>query len=120
MSEARELTRYERTAILRLVLKMCANYGNGGCLVLNSQCYMLNKRWTGSYCKYFVKAVLPLDRVLEASLAGINNTCFFAACAICEKLFLPAGRQIYCSAECALKVQRKQQREYMRKKRSNC
>jgi len=70
-TDSRELTRRERTAIRRLVTGICANYDpEYGCLPLDCECYMLTKWWTGAYCKYFQTAVLPLDTVLEADLAG--------------------------------------------------
>lgn len=60
--DARELTRAERVSIRRLVKKWCANFDpEYGCLPLDCECYMLNKWWTGSYCRYFREAVLPLD-----------------------------------------------------------
>ena len=67
----RELTRDERKTIRRLVTGMCANYDSDyGCLPLDCPCYMLGKWWTGSLCRYFRAAVLPLAPVLEASLTG--------------------------------------------------
>ena len=33
---------------------------------LDSDCYMLGKCWTGSYCRYFRESVLPLAPALEA------------------------------------------------------
>ena len=90
----RELTRTEKAAIRRLVSKWCANYDRDcGCLPLDCECYMFGKCWTGAYCRYFREAVLPLDPVA------------------------PDGRQTYCSAACAKAAHRRQQREYMRKKR---
>jgi len=116
-TEPRELTRSERAAIKKLVTEMCANYGRAyGCLLLKSECYMLCKWWSGSYCKYFVSAVLPLEAVLEASLLGYG-TPKHESCAICNKPFVPDGRQAYCGASCANSARQKRQREYMRKRR---
>ena len=68
---ARELTREEKAKIRKLVTKWCANYDKEcGCLPLDCECYMLGKCWTGSYCRYFREAVLPLDSVLEAALTA--------------------------------------------------
>ena len=68
---ARELTRNEKKKIRSLVTGMCANYDEetGLCLPLDTSCYMLTKCWTGAYCRYFEKAVLPLNPALEAALA---------------------------------------------------
>lgn len=116
--EARELTRHERTAIRKLVVDMCANYDKEyGCLPLDCPCYMLNKWWTGSYCKYFREAVLPLDPMLEASLLG-REAPQQDICAICNNPFIPDGKQAYCSAACSNIARRKRQRGYMQKKRA--
>ena len=118
MSESRELTRTERAAIRKLVVSQCANYDHEyGCLPLDyGRCYMLDKWWTGSNCKYFQNAVLPLNPVLEATLLGGGDT-ELRACAFCGEQFRPKGKQAYCSDACADKARRKRNREHMRKKR---
>lgn len=119
-TDPRELTRRERAAIRRLVVGMCANYDpEYGCLPLDCPCYMLNKWWTGAYCKYFQTAVLPLDPVLGATLTG-RKAPELDTCAICGKPFIPEGKQAYCSPACADTARRKRQREYMRKRRADC
>lgn len=114
----RELTRTEKTAIRRLVSKWCANYDRDcGCLPLDCECYMFGKCWTGAYCRYFREAVLPLDPALEAALLAEGPRPDFKACPVCGRAVAPDGRQTYCSAACAKAAHRRQQREYMRKKR---
>ena len=58
--------------IRKLVTELCANYDSQDkiCLPLDSPCYMLNKWWTGAYCRYFEKAVLPVDAALESAITG--------------------------------------------------
>lgn len=117
--DPRELTREERTAIRKLVVSMCANYDHEyGCLPLDCTCYMLGKWWTGSYCKYFRAAVLPLDPVLEALLTG--GTVETRPCAGCGQPFPASGKKAYCSAACEKNALRRQKRDYMRKKRAEC
>lgn len=114
----RELTRTEKAAIRRLVSKWCANYDRDcGCLPLDCECYMFGKCWTGAYCRYFREAVLPLDPALEAALLAEGPRPNFKACPVCGRAVAPDGRQTYCSAACAKAAHRRQQREYMRKKR---
>ena len=99
MRKIRELTAIERREIRRLV-RGCANYDREyGCLPLDCGCYMLGKWWTGSLCRYFERAVLPLNSVLERALKGEipKDT---KPCAICRKLFPVAGRRVYCSERC--------------------
>ena len=116
-AEPRELTRPERTSIKKLVTDMCANFDREyGCLPLDCACYMLNKWWIGSYCKYFQNAVLPLAPMLEASLLG-REAPVQDVCAICNKPFIPDGKQSYCSAVCKVEGNRRKSRERMRKKR---
>ena len=101
---SRELTRKEKTAIRSLVVTWCANYDREyGCLPLDSDCYMLGKCWTGSYCRYFRESVLPLDPALEASLMSEGPRPDFKICPVCGGPVPPDRRQAYCSAP----VQRK-------------
>ena len=117
MSAERELTRNEKTAIRKLVTGLCANYDKEyGCLPLECECYMLGKCWTGAYCKYFENAVLPNDPALAVSLSGGGSR----PCGFCGVPFSAQGKQAYCSAVCAGKGQRRQQRDFMRKKRLDC
>ena len=116
--DARELTRDEKKKIRSLVTGMCANYDRDcGCLPLDCECYMFGKCWTGAYCRYFREAVLPLDPALEVALLAEGPRPDFKACPVCGRAVAPDGRQTYCSAACAKAAHRRQQREYMRKKR---
>ena len=80
----RELTRQEKAAIRSLVVKWCANYDREyGCLPLECECYMFGKCWTGSFCRYFREAVLPLDPALEAALLTEGPRPDFKLCPEC-------------------------------------
>ena len=92
-------------------------YRDCGCLPLDCECYMFGKCWTGAYCRYFREAVLPLDPALEVALLAEGPRPDFKACPVCGRAVAPDGRQTYCSAACAKAAHRRQQREYMRKKR---
>ena len=78
---------------------------------------MLHKYWTGTYCRYFRNAVLPLDPVLEIALADKGMAPELCAYAVCGKAFLPEGRQAYCSEDCKAEGNRRKSRERMRKMR---
>ena len=116
----REFTRDERRAIRKLVTSLCANYDGPDelCLPLDCPCYMLNKWWTGGFCRYFEAAVLPLDPALETTVTGGGAVPSTRLCAVCRNPFLPEGKQTYCSTVCAEIARRKRQREYMRKRRA--
>lgn len=119
--DARELTRAERAAIRRLVKRWCANYDpEYGCLPLDCECYMLNKWWTGAYCRYFREAVLPLAPELARALSGPGHKAELRACAVCGRLFPRQGKRAFCSDACKEVAKRKRQREYMRRQRTAC
>lgn len=119
--ELRELTRRERAAIRSLVVKWCANYDRDyGCLPLDCGCYMLDKCWTGTYCRYFREAVLPLDPGLEAALNAPIPAPALRVCPVCGRSFLPKRQQRYCSPVCMAEANRRKTRERMRRKRRGC
>ena len=115
IGEQRELTREERRAIRKLVFSECAKYDKDlGCLPLDyGRCLMLDKCWTGVYCKYFKESVLPLDPALEAMLAGGGLK--MLPCAVCGDLFVERTNKQYCGAACAAKAHRRQKRDSIRK-----
>lgn len=113
---SRELTRAERTAIRKLVNRWCANYDHEyGCLILDGPCYMLGKWWSGAYCKYFERALLPLDLKLEAALSNISPA--VRHCVICgQSVYATGNRTLYCK-NCAKAARRKRQRNYQQQYR---
>ena len=79
---------------------------------------MLDKWWTGAYCRYFVAAVLPTEPLLQAALFNEQPE-NVRACAICGLDFIPDGKEVYCSAGCQDEGNRRKSRERMRKMRQN-
>ena len=121
----REYTREEFNAISSLVSGMCANYDKtyNGCMLLGGRCYMLNKCYTGSCCKYFRRAVLPLDPTLERQIGEntvqqvINdeNKGITKYCEVCGLPFTPIiGEEKYCSIRCRRAANIIKSREYKR------
>ncbi|WP_283592131.1 cysteine-rich VLP domain-containing protein [Clostridium butanoliproducens] len=120
ITDPRELTRRERAAIRRLVTGMCANYDpEYGCLPLDCGCYMLDKCWTGAYCKYFQTAMLPLDPVLEADLTGNHAVLSRKTCPVCGTAYLPVTSRAYCSEACRSKGKREADRRRQQRHRRN-
>ena len=117
----RELNRSERAAIRKLVTELCATYDSQDkiCLPLDSSCYMLNKWWTGAYCRYFEKAVLPVDAALESAITGEDTSMRQKICPVCGKAYLPTTSQAYCSDACRIYARRKSERERKRRQRQN-
>jgi len=119
----REFTCGEFSAVKSLVTAMCANYDKkyDECVVLNGRCYMLGKQYTGSFCKYFKQAVLPLDPVLERQLEGVPERTpadgreggTYRHCETCGLPFLPVvGNEKCCSLKCARARRIIKSREY--------
>ena len=123
----REFTRNEYRAIKSLVTEMCANYDKtyNECMISDKRCYMLNTCYTGSYCKYFRKAVLPLDPILEhqinnnsvQSFPDNHNNGEYKHCEACGLPFSPIiGNEKYCTVRCKKAGDMIKKRESKRKK----
>ena len=115
----RELTRQERAAIRRLVTDLCANFDNQEklCLPLDCPCYMLHKWWTGSFCRYFREAVLPVDPALESAITGEDTSLKQKTCPVCGRAYFPTTSQAYCSDSCRTFARQKSERERKRRSR---
>ena len=123
MKRLSELSCYERKAVRRLIIRLCANYDaeNGACLPRDRPCYMLSKN-DGEICGYFKNAVLPDEPALEAMLTTVPQLKDERLCAICGKAFLGKGRR-YCSGRCVETARRrgnaKRLRRYRIRRRGN-
>jgi predicted nucleic acid-binding Zn ribbon protein len=118
----RELTCSEKSTIKKLVKELCANYNHEyGCLLLNGNCYMMyGVGYTNTgMCKYFRESVLPTNPMLEAVLTG-GSIVETHHCIMCDGVFPANGKKVYCSDVCAAEKKKRQQREYIRKRRSKC
>jgi hypothetical protein len=120
-----ELTKAERAQIRELVYQ-CANYDRPDriCLLADSMCITLDCMRditrTAAMCKYFRRAVLPLNPVLEARLTHSepSNPLEKRVCALCRKEFLPKNnRQQYCSEKCKRQGKKNHDREWRKQQR---
>ncbi len=118
---SRELTRAQRRDIRKLVEVECANFDHEhGCLPLDyGGCYMLDKWWTGAYCRYFINAVLPLNPVLEAALTGKDRFASEKTCPVCGAAYFPKTSQAYCSDACRTIGRRRSNRINQQNRRKN-
>ena len=116
----RELTPSEISRVNKLVRKECCNHENGNCILLDNgdehTCPQLISRHL--LCRWFEKAVLPLDQKLLVDLSeGVEpnrDTCQMCGVVI----YKTSNRQKYCE-RCAAKNKRKKIAEYMQKKRGD-
>ena len=70
------ITQQQEGSIRNLVRRRCANYRNGNCLLLDGleerTCVQLLCS-SGIYCRYFQKAVLPIEKDLYAQILAQNQ-----------------------------------------------
>lgn len=108
-----ELSPPIRTRCNRLIKKLCANYNNGNCLLLDDGDEHTCPQ-TISFsllCNYFRNAVLPADKELYAEIFN-ERTC---VCEECGKEFVPtSNRQKYCKP-CGKRVRQNQKNNSKRK-----
>lgn len=111
------MTPKQRRKANALIKRLCANYDDGNCLMLDDgePCVCVQSISYSLLCKYFRKAVLPVEPKLEAEILGNTKG---AVCSLCGVPIEKSGnRKKYCTA-CARKVHLKQKAEYERKRRS--
>ena len=75
------LTQKQRLRVNALIKRLCANYDNGNCLALDDgeSCICVQSISYSLLCKYFRKAVLPAEPLLEADILGTR----FEKCVSC-------------------------------------
>lgn len=113
-----KITPKQSKRINALVRKLCCNYVDGSCLLLDDgeehACVQCISRY-GIYCNYFKNAVLPADRELFAEIMQPSRQ---KRCQICKSYFVPkAKNQRYCP-NCAAVQKRKKAAERQRRKRA--
>lgn len=110
------LTPKQRQRANALIKRLCANYDNGNCLALDDgePCACVQSISYSLLCKYFRKAVLPSEPLLEADILGTR----FEKCVSCGAPIIKKGnRKKYCE-KCAQRAYKAQQAEYARRKRA--
>lgn len=112
------ITPKQSKKINAFIKKLCCNYVDGNCLLLDDgeehSCVQCISRY-GIYCNYFKNAVLPVDKKLLVEIVQPNNQ---KRCQICKAYFIPkANNQRYCSA-CAAIQKRIKAAERQRRKRA--
>lgn len=109
--------------VIALIQKECCNYYTGDCAPCDCKCPQVAKMKPGAraeeespfVCRWFLDAVLPLDKDLQASLLAPHD---LKQCERCGKMFAAGSNSAkYCS-HCAAEIQKKLKREYAQKKRT--
>ena len=105
-------------AACRLVHE-CCNYDNGNCILLDNgePCICVQSISYSLLCRWFIAAVLPLDKQLEAALFHRVDR---KLCTECGGYFLPkSNRGKYCP-DCAERMKRIRATQRKRKQRLLC
>ena len=117
MPEILRLTPSQRSRCNRLIKRLCANYDDGNCLLLDDgePCVCSQTISYSLLCRYFRNAVLPADKELYADIFKQHTY----HCAECGAAFVPnSNRQKYCPS-CSKKVHRRQKKESARKRKAD-
>ena len=97
-----------------LIHKLCCNYCDGICIVLDCECVQCNSY--SVMCKWFRSAILPQDKALLTEVVQPEK---FKRCVICGTAFTPkSNRGKYCE-QCARTERKKKKAEYEKKRRYN-
>ena len=85
------LTPKQRQRANALIKRLCANYDNGNCLALDDgePCACVQSISYSLLCKYFRKAVLPAEPLLEADILGTR----FEKCVSCGTPIIKKGNR---------------------------
>ena len=70
MSSLIQMSPKQRIRANKLIRRMCANFMDGACVCLDCECPQIISY--SLLCKYFKRAVLPLDKELEAEVEKSN------------------------------------------------
>lgn len=117
MPERIEITPSQRRQCNRLIKRLCANYDDGNCLLLDDgeSCVCPQTISYSLLCRYFRNAVLPAEKELYADIFKRRTY----HCAECGAAFVPnSNRQKYCPS-CSKKVHRRQKNESVRKRKAD-
>jgi len=113
------MTPRQRQEAVRLIRKICCNYDDGNCILLDDgeTCVCPQSISYSVNCKFFRRVLLE-DKEglpLKAELFRDETT---KRCAVCNKAFQSKSNNAKYCADCAPAVQRKQKAAHIKKRRS--
>ena len=114
------MTPRQRQAAVKLIRKICCNYDDGNCILLDDgeSCVCPQSISYSVNCKFFRRVLLE-DKEglsLKAELFRDNTT---KRCAVCDKAFQSKSNNAKYCGGCAAVIQRKQKAYHARKRRSD-
>ena len=119
MNAERPVMDYRQYRAARRLVHECCNYEDGNCILLDDgePCVCVQSISYSLLCRWFIAAVLPLDRELEAALLHRGSR---KRCTVCGAYFLPkSNRGKYCP-DCAGRMKKQHARERKRRQRDKC
>lgn len=72
-----KITEEQSAKVNRLIQRLCCNYDDGKCLLLDDEepcCCIQKLSCYGVYCNYFMRAVLPADKKLYEEIVNQNKS----------------------------------------------
>ena len=111
-----QMTPKQRQKANALIKRLCANYDEGDCLLLDDgePCVCVQSISYSLLCKYFRNAVIPAEPMLEAEILGTHpDRCVSCGAPIIKR----NNKKKYCE-RCAKVAYKRQQADYARKRRT--
>ena len=112
------MTPKQRQAAVRLIRKICCNYDNGNCVLLDEGdgCVCVQSISYSVNCKFFRRVLLE-DKEGLSLKAEIFRDDTTKRCAVCSVAFQSKSNNAKYCGDCAPIMQRKQKAAHARKKR---
>jgi len=114
------MTPQQRQKAVKLIRKICCNYDNGNCLLLDDdeECVCVQSISYSVNCKFFRRVLLE-DKEGRSLKAEIFRDSTTKRCSVCGSAFQSkSNRAKYC-ADCAKRIHRAQKSASERIRRSN-
>jgi len=108
--------------IKELIKKQCANYIDGQCILLDTNCPQMGCMYS-VLCKYFINSVLPLDKKLYKELlpdAEETSGLYNKVCEYCNKHFTTDKKNEQYCPKCKDKVKKEKTKLRVQKHRNKC
>ena len=114
------MTPGQRQAAVKLIRKICSNYDNGNCILLDDgeECVCVQSISYSVNCKFF-RHVLLEDKEGKSLKAEIFRDDTTKQCAVCGKAFQSKSNNTKYCGDCAKDIQRMQKNEHIKRKRSD-
>lgn len=112
------MTPRQRQEAVKLIRKVCCNYDDGNCLLLDDgeSCVCVQSISYSVNCKFFRRVLLE-DKEGLSLKAEIFRDDTTKRCTVCGRTFKSKSNNAKYCGDCAVGVQRKQKAEHARKRR---